>query len=89
MRIQQDKVKHFVVGFFMGIILPFAGMLMLADYPIIYMAISFGIIVQVGFGFELFSLITGKGHAEIMDAVATVIGGVIGLSIYFIYLKFT
>lgn len=87
MRIQQDKVKHIAVGFIMGIGLPVAGAWILSDYPIIYMAISFGIIVQVGFGFELFSLITGIGHAEFMDGVATVVGGLIGLGIYFLYLK--
>ncbi len=87
MKIQQDKVKHIIVGCVMGVVLPFGGAWLFPDYPITYMAISFGIIVQIGFGFELFSLITGKGHPEIMDGIATVAGGIIGLAIYFLYLK--
>jgi hypothetical protein len=43
--------------------------------------ISFIIIIIISYGFELFSLITGKGHYEIMDAVAAIIGGVLGMGL--------
>jgi hypothetical protein len=35
--------------------------------------------VVIGYGFELFSKFTGKGHYELMDAVAAVVGAVLGL----------
>ena len=43
--------------------------------------ITFILIVVLTYGFELFSLITGKGHYEIMDAIAGTIGGTIGMAI--------
>lgn len=42
---------------------------------------TFILIVVLTYGFELFSLITGKGHYEVMDAVAGTIGGTIGMGI--------
>jgi hypothetical protein len=38
----------------------------------------------IGYGFELFSKITGKGHYDFMDAVATVIGALPGIGIVFL-----
>lgn len=35
----------------------------------------------IAYGFELISLWTGKGHHEINDAIATIIGGIIGIGI--------
>jgi hypothetical protein len=35
--------------------------------------------VVIGYGFELFSKFTGKGHYELMDAVAAVVGAVLGI----------
>ena len=35
----------------------------------------------ISYGFELFSLITGLGVYDFMDAVASVIGGVLGLGL--------
>ena len=37
------------------------------------------LVVAVSYGFELFSLITGKGHYDVMDAVASIIGGILGM----------
>jgi hypothetical protein len=36
--------------------------------------------------FELFSLVTGKGHYETADAIASIIGGLagIGVSVFFL-----
>lgn len=71
----------------MGIAFPLAGLFIFPDYLIANLLISFGIIVQIGFGFELFSLITGKGHPEIMDGIATVAGGVLGVGLCLLGLK--
>ncbi|MGN6511677.1 MAG: hypothetical protein ACTHLD_19590 [Chitinophaga sp.] len=38
-------------------------------------------VAGVGYGFELFSKISGKGHHELMDAIATILGGVIGIAV--------
>ena len=40
----------------------------------------FIMVVVVSYGFELFSKVTGKGHYDFIDAVATIIGGVIGMA---------
>jgi len=43
--------------------------------------VTFVLIIALTYGFELFSLITKRGHYEIMDAVAGTIGGTIGMLI--------
>lgn len=43
---------------------------------------SFVLIIAISYGFELFSLITKKGHYEILDAVAAIIGGVVGIELF-------
>ena len=41
----------------------------------------FMLVVAISYGFELFSKITGRGHYEIADAIASIIGGSIGMAI--------
>lgn len=74
-KIGYDKWKHFYVGILMGvffqIVLQF------------HLNVDFGkalgmnmlLVNVVGFGFELFSKISGWGHAELNDALATLLGG--------------
>ncbi len=38
-------------------------------------------VIGISYGFELFSRITGKGHHEIKDAVASILGGIIGIAV--------
>ena len=38
------------------------------------------LVVAASYGFELFSLITGLGHYDVMDAVAGVGGGLLGMA---------
>ena len=33
----------------------------------------------ISYGFELYSKYTGHGHYELMDAVASIVGGVLGM----------
>jgi hypothetical protein len=47
--------------------------------------IVFAIVIIISYGFELYSKITGHGHHEIMDAVAAIIGGVVGMGIVLIF----
>lgn len=79
-RIQPDKWKHFWVGIAMGIVLQGLGLWLLPEWPLISILLPLLIVVVVSYGFELFSRVTGKGHYEIMDAVAAIIGGVIGMA---------
>jgi len=46
--------------------------------------IAFLLVVIISYGFELFSKFTGKGHYDIYDAVAGIIGGVLGMVIILI-----
>ena len=78
-----DKWKHLIVGIVMGIIFPIAGLWLFPGAYVIVALVSLGLIIAVGYGFELFSLITGKGHHEVLDALATIAGGVIGMGAVF------
>ena len=79
MKIAKDKRKHFFVGIVMGAVLQaFFSFLLDAHIGLsIVLAIVFS--VAIAYGFELFSKFTGKGHYELMDAVAGVAGAVLGI----------
>lgn len=79
MKIAQDKWKHFFVGIGMGLIVEAFLHWLAPDHRVITTALAFFIVVAVSYGFELYSKFTGKGHYEVMDAVAAVIGGVLGM----------
>ena len=78
-KIAPDKKKHFWVGMLMGAILQFFTLYLFPQHYIISIIITFVLIVALTYGFELFSLITKRGHYEILDAVAGTIGGSIGM----------
>ena len=42
---------------------------------------AFIMVIAVSYGFELFSKITGMGRYDFIDAVASAIGGVLGMGI--------
>ena len=81
MKIAPDKWKHFFAGILMGTVLQAAGWWLLPAQAIIVSIVAFIIIIMVSYGFELYSKITGHGHYEVMDAVASVIGGLLGMGI--------
>lgn len=81
MKIAPDKWKHFFVGIAMGVVLQtfFSSALNLRPgFSILCTFVSSAIIA---YGFELHSKFTGKGHYEIMDAVAGVIGASVGIGV--------
>ena len=85
-RIAADKWRHFYVGILMGIILQ-----MLARWiynpPLIYATLlALSGVIAISYGFELFSKITGTGIYDFMDAVASVIGGIIGMGLVLVSL---
>ena len=79
MKIAQDKWKHFWVGITMGMVLQATSMYLLPAHLYVATIISLFIVVAISYGFELYSKFTGHGHYEVMDAVAAIIGGVLGM----------
>jgi glycopeptide antibiotics resistance protein len=80
-KIAPDKWKHFYAGILMGVILQVVDRWLFLNQPILSVTITLVIIIIVSYGFELFSKITGIGRYDFMDAVASVIGGVVGMGI--------
>jgi VanZ family protein len=79
MRIAQDKWKHFWVGIAMGLLFQAVGMYLLPMHLYVATSVSLFIVIAISYGFELYSKFTGHGHYEVMDAVAAIIGGVLGM----------
>jgi VanZ family protein len=77
--IAPDKKKHFFVGILMGAILQILSIYLLPHRYPVSITLTFFLVVIISYGFELFSLITKRGHYEILDAVAAIIGGIIGM----------
>ena len=87
-KIQPDKWRHFFAGILMGLVLQALGWWLLPMQWVTVTILAFVLVIAVSYGFELFSKITGKGYYEVMDAVASTIGGVIGIAIIlFLQLK--
>lgn len=80
-KIAPDKKKHFCVGMLMGAIFRIFTLYLFPQNYLLGIVITFILIVALCYGFELFSLITKIGHYEILDAVAGIIGGSIGMGI--------
>lgn len=80
-KIAPDKWKHFYVGILMGAALQGLGIWILGNHPVISTSLVLLIVIIISYGFELFSKITGMGRYDVMDAVASVIGGVAGMGI--------
>jgi len=81
MRIERDKWKHFYVGIAMGIVAQALLSWLLPTYILVDSLIAFVIVLVISYGFELYSKFTGRGHYEILDAVAATVGGVLGMGL--------
>jgi VanZ family protein len=77
--ITPDKWRHFYVGIPMGIVLQAFLTWLIPDHFWLASLLAFIMVIAISYGFELFSKFTGKGHYEVMDAVAGVIGGAVGM----------
>ena len=84
-KIEADKWKHFVVGIILGILFHAAALFVFHFSPGPAFALALAGVVAVGYGFELFSLFTGLGHYDVMDAVATIIGGLPGIALCWLF----
>ncbi|HRP55203.1 hypothetical protein [Agriterribacter sp.] len=78
-KIAPDKWRHFLVGIAMGALLQAGGWWLWPTNIILSSVVVLAIVIAVSYGFELFSKITGIGTYDFMDAVASVIGGVLGM----------
>lgn len=78
-KIAPDKWRHFLVGIAMGALLQATGWWLWPTNAILSSVIVLTIVIIISYGFELFSKITGIGTYDFMDAVASVIGGVLGM----------
>ena len=81
-----DKWKHFLVGILMGAVLQIFLWYMLPGHFVLSISITFIIVAIVSYGFELYSLFTGKGHYDILDAFAGIAGGVVGIAVVLLFL---
>ncbi len=81
MRIERDKWKHFYVGIAMGIVAQALLSWLLPTNILVDSLIAFVIVLVISYGFELYSKFTGRGHYEILDAVAATVGGVLGMGL--------
>lgn len=78
-KIAPDKWRHFLVGIAMGAFLQAMGWWLWPTGIILSSIVVLSLVIAISYGFELFSKITGKGRYDFMDAVASVIGGVLGM----------
>lgn len=80
MKIARDKWRHFYAGIILGAVTQGSCMYVMPGHIKLATLFAFLLLAAISYGFELFSKITGKGYYEIMDAVATVIGGLLGMT---------
>jgi hypothetical protein len=69
------------VGIPMGAILQFFALYLLPHHFIAALIITLLLVIIISYGFELYSLFSKKGHYEVLDAVASVAGGIAGMAI--------
>ena len=85
-KIAPDKWKHFFVGILLGGVLQAFVLFLLPAHFRLATTITFLMVASISYGFELFSLLSGHGHYDVMDAVASIIGGVLGMAVAFLFL---
>ena len=84
-KVAPDKWKHFFVGIVMGAVFQGFTSFLLRDHLILATVIAFILVIAVSYGFELFSKTTSFGIYDFIDAVASAIGGVIGMALALLF----
>jgi len=79
--IKRDKWRHFWVGIAMGAVLQLAGHWFFPHSAITAILTAFVIVIVISYGFELFSMASGLGRYDFYDAIASIIGGVLGMTV--------
>jgi len=82
LKIEQDKKKHFFVGIPLGMLLQFLSMYLLPGDLVWTLTASGSALTAICYGFELYSIVSGKGHADNLDAIAGILGGIIGIFLW-------
>jgi hypothetical protein len=85
-KIEPDKWKHFFIAIPLGSALEFAGWYWFPSQTMLFTGLALVSLFVICYGFELFSKITGKGHYEIMDVIAGMAGGSLGITGAWIFL---
>lgn len=88
-KIAPDKWKHFFVGIGMGLVLQAAFWWLLPGHLLMTIIATLVVVIAVSYGFELYSKFTGHGYYEVMDAVASIIGGVLGMAVILAIIGFS
>ena len=88
MKIAQDKWKHFFAGIVIGCVLQAFFSFLLDRHAVYPLLLSVIFSFAIGYGFELFSKFTGRGHYEFMDALAVLLGSIPGIGIVFLIQHF-
>jgi uncharacterized membrane protein YfcA len=84
-RIAPDKWRHFFVGIAMGAVLQAFLLFLLPAHPVLGTLITFLLVIAISYGFELTSKLTRRGHYDLMDAVASIIGGMLGMGFLILF----
>jgi glycopeptide antibiotics resistance protein len=80
-KIAPDKWRHIYVGIALGILFQALAFWFVPQQLFMGTVIVLLIIIAISYGFELFSKITGMGVYDIWDAVASIVGGLIGMAV--------
>lgn len=78
----KDKWKHLLVCIPLGVTLQAGSMHVVPDRPLLAIFLAFSLMVFVAYMFEIFSLITDLGYYEMLDALASILGGILGIGLY-------
>ena len=85
MKIAEDKQKHFFVGIGIGIVTELFSSYLLPGHIVISSLLAAAVSFAGAYSFELYSKFTGRGHYELMDAIAGLIGAIPGIIIVVIF----
>ena len=83
---EHDKWRHFYWAIPLGFLLQATAFYFIPWDELLAIAIAFVLLLAICYGFEIVSLITGKGHYEMMDAIAGILGGLIGMIPVLLYM---
>lgn len=85
--IKPDKWRHFFVGVGMGLL--FEGLLRYFFPAFIWTGslLVLLLVAVISYGFEVASLVFKRGHYDVMDAVAGVVGGVVGMALFVLIIQ--
>ena len=79
-KIAPDKWRHFWAGIALGALLQALLWWWLPAHLTGATISAFLMVIAVSYGFEVFSKATGMGRYDVMDAVASIIGGIVGMA---------